>query len=64
MVKSHIFLPNYTKSALFMPPMSGLFVTLMFSFHLSADSKGEEQPVSSESLRESLKKELEFYFSR
>ncbi|XP_030589484.1 la ribonucleoprotein 4Aa isoform X2 [Archocentrus centrarchus] len=30
----------------------------------SADSKAEEQPVSSENLRESLKKELEFYFSR
>ncbi|CAJ1085301.1 la-related protein 4 isoform X2 [Xyrichtys novacula] len=30
----------------------------------SADSKAEEQPISSENLRESLKKELEFYFSR
>lgn len=30
----------------------------------SADSKTEEQPISSENLRESLKKELEFYFSR
>ncbi|KAM4610940.1 la ribonucleoprotein 4Aa isoform 2-T2 [Polymixia lowei] len=30
----------------------------------SVDSKTEEQPVSSENLRESLKKELEFYFSR
>ncbi|XP_068599556.1 la ribonucleoprotein 4Aa [Brachionichthys hirsutus] len=29
-----------------------------------ADSKTEEQPISSENLRESLKKELEFYFSR
>uniref|UniRef100_A0A3Q0QU31 La ribonucleoprotein 4 n=1 Tax=Amphilophus citrinellus TaxID=61819 RepID=A0A3Q0QU31_AMPCI len=28
------------------------------------DSKAEEQPISSENLRESLKKELEFYFSR
>ncbi|KAM7411995.1 hypothetical protein PAMA_021796 [Pampus argenteus] len=28
------------------------------------DSKTEEQPISSENLRESLKKELEFYFSR
>ncbi|XP_044208043.1 la-related protein 4 isoform X1 [Thunnus albacares] len=30
----------------------------------SVDSKTEEQPISSENLRESLKKELEFYFSR
>ncbi|XP_013889639.1 la ribonucleoprotein 4Aa isoform X2 [Austrofundulus limnaeus] len=30
----------------------------------SSDSKTEEQQVSSENLRESLKKELEFYFSR
>ncbi|XP_047456808.1 la-related protein 4 isoform X2 [Mugil cephalus] len=30
----------------------------------TSDSKTEEQPVSSENLRESLKKELEFYFSR
>uniref|UniRef100_A0A665UDU8 HTH La-type RNA-binding domain-containing protein n=1 Tax=Echeneis naucrates TaxID=173247 RepID=A0A665UDU8_ECHNA len=30
----------------------------------SGDSKAEEQPISSENLRESLKKELEFYFSR
>nr|XP_046252924.1 la-related protein 4 isoform X2 [Scatophagus argus] len=30
----------------------------------SVDSKTEEQPISSETLRESLKKELEFYFSR
>ncbi|XP_026223175.1 la-related protein 4 [Anabas testudineus] len=30
----------------------------------SVDSKTEEQPISTESLRESLKKELEFYFSR
>lgn len=30
----------------------------------TSDSKPEEQPISSESLRESLKKELEFYFSR
>ncbi|XP_017286450.1 la-related protein 4 isoform X2 [Kryptolebias marmoratus] len=30
----------------------------------SSDSKTEEQQMSSESLRESLKKELEFYFSR
>lgn len=44
--------------------MLGLLLTLVFSFPLSADSKPEEQPVSSESLRESLKKELEFYFSR
>ncbi|XP_008316417.1 la ribonucleoprotein 4Aa isoform X2 [Cynoglossus semilaevis] len=28
------------------------------------ESKAEEEPISSESLRESLKKELEFYFSR
>ncbi|XP_068197362.1 la ribonucleoprotein 4Aa isoform X2 [Antennarius striatus] len=28
------------------------------------DSKTDEQPISSENLRESLKKELEFYFSR
>lgn len=39
-------------------------LTLTFSFLLSADSKNEEQPVTSENLRESLKKELEFYFSR
>lgn len=38
--------------------------TLTLSFLLSADSKTEEQPVTSENLRESLKKELEFYFSR
>ncbi|XP_044068278.1 la-related protein 4 isoform X3 [Siniperca chuatsi] len=31
---------------------------------LLLDSKTEEQPISSENLRESLKKELEFYFSR
>ncbi|KAM9752280.1 la ribonucleoprotein 4Aa isoform 3-T3 [Menidia menidia] len=30
----------------------------------TSDSKAEEQPISSENLRESLKKELEFYFSR
>ncbi|XP_061592229.1 la ribonucleoprotein 4Aa isoform X2 [Cololabis saira] len=30
----------------------------------TSDCKTEEQPVSSENLRESLKKELEFYFSR
>uniref|UniRef100_A0A1A8LBQ4 La ribonucleoprotein domain family, member 4Aa n=1 Tax=Nothobranchius pienaari TaxID=704102 RepID=A0A1A8LBQ4_9TELE len=30
----------------------------------SSDSKTEEQQISSENLRESLKKELEFYFSR
>ncbi|XP_060914390.1 la ribonucleoprotein 4Aa isoform X1 [Labrus mixtus] len=30
----------------------------------TSDSKADEQPVSSENLRESLKKELEFYFSR
>ncbi|XP_029012211.1 la-related protein 4 isoform X2 [Betta splendens] len=30
----------------------------------SVDSKTEEQPISTEGLRESLKKELEFYFSR
>ncbi|TMS16422.1 La-related protein 4 [Larimichthys crocea] len=30
----------------------------------SVDSKTDEQPISSENLRESLKKELEFYFSR
>lgn len=30
----------------------------------AGDSKAEEQPISSENLRESLKKELEFYFSR
>ncbi|XP_063319866.1 la ribonucleoprotein 4Aa isoform X1 [Pelmatolapia mariae] len=30
----------------------------------SVDSKTEEQPISSENLRESLKKELEYYFSR
>ncbi|XP_076028150.1 la ribonucleoprotein 4Aa [Genypterus blacodes] len=30
----------------------------------SAEPKTEEQPISSENLRESLKKELEFYFSR
>ncbi|XP_068997803.1 la ribonucleoprotein 4Aa isoform X2 [Embiotoca jacksoni] len=30
----------------------------------SVDCKTEEQPISSENLRESLKKELEFYFSR
>ncbi|XP_051282846.1 la-related protein 4 isoform X2 [Dicentrarchus labrax] len=30
----------------------------------AVDSKTEEQPISSENLRESLKKELEFYFSR
>ncbi|XP_056240562.1 la-related protein 4 isoform X1 [Seriola aureovittata] len=30
----------------------------------SGDSKAEEQPISSENLRDSLKKELEFYFSR
>ncbi|XP_075332765.1 la ribonucleoprotein 4Aa isoform X2 [Odontesthes bonariensis] len=30
----------------------------------TSDSKTEEQPISSENLRESLKKELEFYFSR
>ncbi|KAM9342677.1 la ribonucleoprotein 4Aa isoform 2-T2 [Pholidichthys leucotaenia] len=30
----------------------------------TSDSKAEEQPLSSENLRESLKKELEFYFSR
>ncbi|XP_074536948.1 la ribonucleoprotein 4Aa isoform X2 [Halichoeres trimaculatus] len=30
----------------------------------TSDSKSEEQPISSENLRESLKKELEFYFSR
>lgn len=30
----------------------------------SVDSKNEEQPLSTENLRESLKKELEFYFSR
>ncbi|KAM9855587.1 la ribonucleoprotein 4Aa isoform 2-T2 [Aulostomus maculatus] len=30
----------------------------------SVDSKPEEQPISSENLRESLRKELEFYFSR
>lgn len=30
----------------------------------SVDSKTEDQPISSENLRESLKKELEFYFSR
>uniref|UniRef100_A0A3B4ZQ77 La-related protein 4-like n=1 Tax=Stegastes partitus TaxID=144197 RepID=A0A3B4ZQ77_9TELE len=35
-----------------------------FTFCFSADSKTEEQPISSENLRESLKKELEFYFSR
>lgn len=34
------------------------------SFLFSVDSKTEEQTVSAESLRESLKKELEFYFSR
>ncbi|XP_041860553.1 la-related protein 4 isoform X2 [Melanotaenia boesemani] len=31
---------------------------------VTSDSKTEEQPISSENLRESLKKELEFYFSR
>ncbi|KAM6982283.1 la ribonucleoprotein 4Aa isoform 2-T2 [Tautogolabrus adspersus] len=30
----------------------------------TSDSKAEEQPISTENLRESLKKELEFYFSR
>ncbi|XP_075882484.1 la ribonucleoprotein 4Aa isoform X2 [Nelusetta ayraudi] len=30
----------------------------------TSDSKPEEQPISTENLRESLKKELEFYFSR
>ncbi|XP_029973804.1 la ribonucleoprotein 4Aa isoform X2 [Salarias fasciatus] len=30
----------------------------------TSDSKAAEQPISSENLRESLKKELEFYFSR
>ncbi|XP_029994123.1 la ribonucleoprotein 4Aa isoform X1 [Sphaeramia orbicularis] len=30
----------------------------------TSDSKTEEQPISTENLRESLKKELEFYFSR
>ncbi|XP_056158148.1 la-related protein 4 isoform X2 [Lampris incognitus] len=30
----------------------------------TSDNKTEEQPLSSENLRESLKKELEFYFSR
>lgn len=39
-------------------------LTLAFPFCLSADSKPEEQQVSCETLRESLKKELEFYFSR
>uniref|UniRef100_A0A8C4DYW8 La ribonucleoprotein 4Aa n=1 Tax=Dicentrarchus labrax TaxID=13489 RepID=A0A8C4DYW8_DICLA len=41
-----------------------LFLTLTFCFWFSVDSKTEEQPISSENLRESLKKELEFYFSR
>uniref|UniRef100_H3DCC1 La ribonucleoprotein 4Aa n=1 Tax=Tetraodon nigroviridis TaxID=99883 RepID=H3DCC1_TETNG len=45
------------------PPDSG-FPPAEANAESPADSKAEEQPVSSESLRESLRKELEFYFSR
>lgn len=39
-------------------------ILFLFAFGFSVDSKNEEQPISSENLRDSLKKELEFYFSR
>lgn len=59
LLQSCIFLPSGTNPAFFT-----LCLTLPFPFGLSADSKAEEPQVSSENLRESLKKELEFYFSR
>ncbi|XP_028265686.1 la ribonucleoprotein 4Aa isoform X2 [Parambassis ranga] len=45
------------------PPELG-FSPAESSTGTSVDSRTEEQPISSENLRESLKKELEFYFSR
>ncbi|TNM87150.1 hypothetical protein fugu_007380 [Takifugu bimaculatus] len=45
------------------PPDLG-FTSAEVTAEPSADSKAEEPQVSSENLRESLKKELEFYFSR